>query len=288
MTMVRPRRSALYLPGSNARALEKAATLPADCLILDLEDAVAPEAKELARKQIAEAVGARAFGRREVLIRINATDTPYWRDDLAAAIAAAPDGILVPKVSAPGQLADLAERCGNGAPPLWAMIETPLAMLNLAAIAGWTHNRARLGGFVAGTNDLAREAGIALVPGRAPMLALLTQIVIAARAYGLAVLDGVFNTIGDEPGLAAECAQARAFGFDGKTLIHPNQIATCNAAFTPDAAGLARARKIVEAFDLPENAGNGALKVDGQMVEKLHAEIALRVIAAAEAANAAD
>lgn len=285
--MLKPRRSALYLPGSNARALDKARTLAADCLILDLEDAVAPEAKETARAQVAEAVAARPFGRREVIIRVNGLDTEWGAADLVAAVRARPDGILLPKISSAAQLSAFAAKVGNGV-PLWAMIETPLAILNLAAIASWRGEQAKLAGFVAGTNDLAREASIALVAGRAPMQSILTQIVIAARAYGLAVLDGVFNALGDDAGLQRECAQAREFGFDGKTLIHPGQIDICNRAFTPDADTLARARKIVAAFDLPENAGKGAIKVDGQMVERLHAEIAMRTIAAAEAAAAID
>lgn len=279
--MIRPRRSALYLPGSNVRALEKARTLAADVLILDLEDAVAPDQKDIARQQAAQAIATRAFGRREVILRINALDSIWWQNDLQAAIQAKPDGILIPKVNMGNNLDRVAGAMKNASVPLWAMIESPRAILNLPVIASWIHGQQKLAGLVVGTNDIAFEARMALIAGRAPMAPLLAQCVIAARANGLDVLDGVYNKIGDDEGLTAECQQARVFGFDGKTLIHPSQIDICNRAFTPDADEIAQARAIIAAFALPENAGKGALRVDGQMVERLHEEIARRTLALA-------
>ncbi len=284
--MMRARRSALYLPGSNARALEKARTLAADVLILDLEDAVAPDQKDIARQQAAQAIAARGFGRREIILRINALDSIWWQDDLKAATGLRPDGLLLPKVNMVDDLDRVANALNGAIIPLWAMIESPRAILNLSAIAGWKHGQQKLAGLVVGTNDIAREARMALIAGRAPMAPLLAQCVIAARANGLDVLDGVYNKIGDDEGLAAECQQARDFGFDGKTLIHPSQIDICNRTFTPDADEVARARAIIAAFESPENAGKGALRVDGQMVELLHAEIARRTLALAEAGGA--
>jgi len=285
---VRPRRSALYMPGSNARALEKARTLSADGLILDLEDAVAPDAKETARGQVAAAVRAGGFGRREVLIRINGLDTAWGADDLSAAAAAGPDAILVPKISAPRDLDALGRRLDAlGADPkirIWAMMETPLAMLNagdIAAAARTPHTR--LAGFVMGTNDLAKDTRARIVPGRAPMNSWLMTCVAAARAFGLDILDGVFNDIGNADGFARECAEAHDMGFDGKTLIHPSQIEPCNAAFSPAAAEVDDARRIIAAFELPENKGKGVVKLDGRMVERLHAEAARRTVLIADA-----
>jgi citrate lyase subunit beta/citryl-CoA lyase len=285
---VRPRRSELYMPGSNARALEKARTLGADGLILDLEDAVAPDAKDAARTQVCEAVRAGGFGRREVLIRINGLDTAWGADDLAAATAARPDAILVPKVSDPGDLEGLGRRLdARWADPkirIWAMMETPLAVLNareIAAAARAPHSR--LAGFVMGTNDLAKDTRAKILPGRAPMNPWLMTCVAAARAFGLDILDGVFNDIGNAEGFARECAEARDMGFDGKTLIHPSQIEPCNAAFSPTQAEVDEARKIIAAFDLPENQGKGVVKLDGRMVERLHAEAARRTVLIAEA-----
>ena len=284
---IRPRRSMLYMPGSNARAIEKARELPADGVILDLEDAVAPEAKAQARELVVQALQKGGFGGREVLVRINGLDTAWWRDDLAVA-AAGPDALLLPKVSTPEQLRELARHfVGVGAEArirVWAMMETPLAMLNARDIAAAALDPAtRLAGFVMGTNDLAKETRARIVPGRAPMLPWLTACVAAARAYGLAILDGVYNELGDLEGFAAECEQARDLGFDGKTLIHPQQIAPCNAAFSPAPEEVAWARKIIAAFDLPENAGKGVIQIEGRMVERLHAEMARQVVAIAEA-----
>lgn len=273
---IRPRRSVLYMPGSNARALEKARTLAADALILDLEDAVAPDAKEMARAQVCEAVKAKGFGKREVIVRVNALSTPWGRADLDAAVAAGPDAILLPKVSSPR---DLEIDC---ALPLWAMIETPLAILNIAAIAG----SSRLACFVMGTNDLIKEIRGHHTADRANLSAALGLSVAAARAHGLAVIDGVFNDIQDADGFVAQCRQARSYGFDGKTLIHPSQLEPCNAVFAPSADEVAAARAVIAAFALPENKGKGAIKLDGRMVELLHAEIARRTVALADAIEA--
>jgi citrate lyase subunit beta/citryl-CoA lyase len=284
---VRPRRSVLYMPGSNARALEKSRELPADCLILDLEDAVAPEAKAAARDAVVKALRT-GFGDREVLVRINGLDTRWWVEDLDAVAAARPDAVLVPKISDPGQLQDLAARIVDiGTDPrvrVWAMMETPLAMLNVGAIAAAAlDSETRLAGFVMGTNDLAKDTRAKIVPGRAPMLPWLMNCVAAARAYGLDILDGVFNDLGNADGFAAECRQANDLGFDGKTLIHPNQIEPCNAVFSPSAEEVATARKMIAAFELPENKDKGVIQIDGRMVERLHAEMARRTVAIADA-----
>jgi len=285
---VRPRRSVLYMPGSNARALEKARSLPADGVILDLEDAVAPDAKAEARKQVAEAVKAGGFGAREVFIRVNAIDTPWHAEDLNAAAHAAPDGILVPKISNPGQLEMLGQRLldmgTDHKTRIWAMIETPIAIFNSQAIAAAAKDsETRLAGFVLGTNDLAKETGARQVPGRWTMLPWLTTCVLAARAYGIAVLDGVYNNLGDAEGFVRECEQARDLGMDGKTLIHPNQIGPCNDVFSPGAEEVAQAKKIIAAFDLPENRDKGVVQLDGRMVERMHADIARRTVAIADA-----
>jgi citrate lyase subunit beta/citryl-CoA lyase len=283
---VRPRRSVLYMPGSNARALEKARELPADVLILDLEDAVAPEAKATARGLIQNAVR-QGFGDREVVIRINGLDTRWWVDDLHTVAACRPDAVLVPKISDPHQLQDLAARIVDmGTDPhirVWAMMETPLAMLNVAAIAAAAHDsETRLTGFVMGTNDLAKDTRARIVPGRAPMLPWLMSCVAAARAYGLDILDGVYNDLGNADGFAAECRQARDLGFDGKTLIHPRQIEACNEAFSPAPDEVDAARKIIAAFDLPENRDKGVIQIEGRMVERLHADMARRTVEIAD------
>jgi citrate lyase subunit beta / citryl-CoA lyase len=284
---VRPRRSVLYMPGSNARAMEKARELPADAVILDLEDAVAPDAKAKARELIGKALKDGGFGRREVVVRVNGLDTAWWADDLAIA-AAGPDAVLVPKVSTPAQFRQVAERLAAvGAAPqlrVWAMMETPLAMLNVRDIAAAALDpAARLAAFVMGTNDLAKDTRARIVPGRAPMLPWLMTCVAAARAFGLDILDGVYNDLGNAEGFAAECRQAHDLGFDGKTLIHPQQIAPCNAAFSPAPEEVEWARKIIAAFDLPQNADKGVIQIDGRMVERLHAEMARRTVAIADA-----
>ena len=288
---IRPRRSVLYMPGSNARAIEKARTLPADAVILDLEDSVAPDAKAAARKQVAEAVTAGGFGTREVIVRINGLDTQWWLDDLDAIAKAKPAAVLVPKISKPGNLEDVAERLVDISADhkirVWAMMETPLAMLNAGEIAGAARDvETRLAGFVMGTNDLAKDTRAKITPGRAAMLPWLMNCVAAARAFGIDILDGVYNDLGNAEGFAAECAQARDMGFDGKTLIHPNQIEPCNAAFSPGADEVEQAKKIIAAFDLPENKGKGVIQLEGRMVERLHADMARRTVAIADAITA--
>ncbi|MET1416171.1 CoA ester lyase [Roseibium sp. HPY-6] len=285
---IRPRRSALYMPGSNARALEKAKSLDVDCLLLDLEDAVAPDAKDLARTQIGDAVAAGGYGEREVVIRINGLDTPWGESDLRMAVNSTADAILVPKVNAPSDLQRVAHLLSlhnaPGSLQLWAMMETPEAMLNAAAIGACGQDpEIRLSCFVMGTNDLAKETRARLTPGRAAMVPWLMTCVAAARAGGIDILDGVYNAFQDEEGFALECAQGVDMGMDGKTLIHPKQLAPCHAAFSPSESDVAWARKINDAFDLPENADKGAIQVDGKMVERLHAEMGKRVIMIADA-----
>lgn len=281
MTAARPRRSVLYLPASNARAVDKARSLPCDVVILDLEDAVAPDAKAEARAGAVAAVAAGGFGGREVVIRVNGLDTPWGADDLAAAAAARPDAVLTPKISAPEDLAAVRAALGAGL-PLWAMIETCAAMFRLDAL-GAASKAAGVEAWVIGSNDLAKEMRCALTPGREPLLTALSMSLMAARAHRLVILDGVFNEIADGEGLAAQCAQAAAFGFDGKTLIHPSQVDAANAAFTPDPAAVAWARTVAAAFEAPEAAGRGVLKVEGRMVERLHYAEAKRLIGVADA-----
>ena len=285
---IRPRRSVLYMPGSNARALEKAKTLAADALILDLEDSVASEVKNSARAQVLAAVKAGGFSPREVAVRVNALDSAWGLDDLAAVAAAEPDAIVLPKVSSPHDLLVAGRMVSElGAPAslrLWAMIETPLSIVGAREIAAAARDPVtRLQVLVLGTNDLAKETRARIVPGRLPMLGWLSTAIAAARAYGLDVIDGVYNDLDDPQGFARECAEGRDLGFDGKTLIHPSQIAPANAAFSPSQAEIAQARKIVAAFEAPENRDKGALALDGRMVERLHAEIVRRTVALAEA-----
>jgi citrate lyase subunit beta/citryl-CoA lyase len=286
--MTRPRRSLLFMPGSNARALEKARNLPADGLILDIEDSVAPEAKAKAREQIAEAIAAKGFGKREVWIRTNSLDTAWWADDVAMAGKAKPDGILVPKVSSVADLDEIGDRLqAIGADPsikVWAMIETARGVLDADQLAAASRDpKTRLAGFVFGPNDISRETRIKMQPGRAAMIPMITHCILATRAHGLEILDGPYSDIGNVDGFALECAQARDLGFDGKTLIHPSHIVACNAIFTPPAEEVAEARKIIAAFEQPENASRGAIQLDGRMVERLHAEMARRTIEIADA-----
>jgi citrate lyase subunit beta/citryl-CoA lyase len=285
---LRPRRSVLYMPGSNTRAIEKARTLPADAVILDLEDSVAPDAKAVARRQVLDAVAAGGFGAREVIIRINGLDTPWWIDDLDAVAKARPDAVLVPKVAGPKLLEDVADRLVDISADhrirVWAMMETPLAVLKAGEIAAAAQDvETRLVGFVMGTNDIAKETRAKITPGRAAMLPWLMTCIAAARAYGLEILDGVFNDLGNSEGFARECAEARDMGFDGKTLIHPSQIEPCNAAFSPSQDEVTQARKIIAAFQQPENRDKGVVQLDGRMVERLHAEMARRTVAISEA-----
>jgi citrate lyase subunit beta/citryl-CoA lyase len=289
--MIGPRRSLLFMPGSNARALEKGRNLPADGIILDLEDSVAPDAKAMAREQIAKAIAARGFGKREVLVRVNALDSPWWIDDVTMAGTARPDGILFPKISSAGDLKTIADRLsGIGADTsirVWAMIETARAVLHAEELAAASRESGmRLSGFVFGPNDISRETRIRMQPGRAAMIPMIMHCILAAHAYGLEILDGPYSDFTNVDGFGHECAQGRDLGFDGKTLIHPGQIDACNAIFTPAAEEVAQARKIIAAFERPENASRGAIQIDGQMVERLHADMARRTIAIADAIGA--
>ena len=281
-----PRRSCLYMPGSNARALEKAKNLNVDVVILDLEDSVAPDAKLEARTMVCDAVAAGGFGEREVVIRVNGHDTEWGRDDMRAAIAAKPDAVLAPKVNSATDVTTLRAIMKDGTetelPFLWAMIETPIAILNVREIASIA-NEAQLSAFVMGTNDLAKEMRVSPTVDRMAFQFALSASVMAARAFDITVIDGVFNDIKDETGFAAECAQGNAMGFDGKTLIHPAQINACNSVFSPTPEAVDRARAIITAFDDPANKGKGVIKVDGKMTELLHLEDARRLLALADA-----
>ncbi len=288
MTAIRPRRSVLYMPGSNARALEKARSLAADGIIIDLEDAVAPDAKDAARGQAIAAVEAGGYGRREVVIRANSLGTPWGEADIRAAAASGADAVLLPKVQSAADVeAARALLKAAGAPPalaLWAMMETPLAVLNAAEIAAsGPVDPFPLTVFVMGTNDLAKETRASLGGGRIGMLAWLSTCIAAARPFGIDVLDGVYNSIGDEAGFRAECEQGRLLGMDGKTLVHPTQVAPCNSVFSPASEEVAWARRIIDAFALPENAGKGVIMVEGRMAEIMHADMARRTVGIADA-----
>jgi|SRR5579859_120176 len=277
----RPRRSVLYLPGSNGRAIEKVRALACDVVVLDLEDSVAPEAKVAARELACEAVKLGGFGSREILIRTNGLDTPWGADDLAAAALARPDAVLVPKVSSPADLAAYRRVLGQET-SLWAMIETCQAILNLDGL-GQASRAHAVRCWVIGANDLVKEMACRPGADRAPLQPALALGVMAARAYGLGIIDGVYNDIPDIEGLVRECAQGADLGFDGKSLIHPTHLEAANRAFAPTAGAVAWARTVVSAFESPANAEKGVLKVDGRMVERLHLEQARRVIAIAEA-----
>ena len=283
-TTVRPRRSVLYMPGSNARALEKGRSLPADGLILDLEDAVAPDAKAAARDTIAQALAAGGYGGRELIVRVNGLGTPWGYDDLRMAAAIGADAVLLPKVESADAVrqAEAVLRAA-GAPvgqTIWCMMETPLGILNVKEIAGASP---AVGALVLGTSDLAKDLHAAHTAQRLPMITSLGLCLLAARAYGLAVLDGVHLDLNDDEGFAASCRQGRELGFDGKTLIHPKTIAACNAAFAPDADEIAQAHRIIAAHAEAAAAGKGVVLVDGKLVENLHVENARRLVALAEA-----
>jgi citrate lyase subunit beta/citryl-CoA lyase len=284
----RPRRSALYMPASNAKAIDKARTLDCDVVILDLEDAVAPDAKDLARQQAVEAVKAGGFGRREVVIRANGLDTPWGAADLKAAAEVGPDAVLVPKVNDGAGVAayDAALKSAPAKTALWAMIETCRSLFRLEDIAA-ARTSTRLTTWVMGTNDLAKEMRARQTPGREPFNAALGLAVAAARAYDLTILDGVYNAIDDDAGLEAICEQGVDFGFDGKTLIHPRQVDICNRIFSPQSADVAFAQAVIAAFALPENAGKGAIRVEGRMAELLHLSQAQRLVAVDAAISAA-
>ena len=285
---VRPRRSVLYMPGANKRALEKAKTLPADSLILDLEDSVAPEAKAEARDSVCAAVKAGGYGHRELVIRVNAIETPWGMDDLRAAVAAAPDAILVPKVSQPGDIVTAAKVLGSvhapGKTRLWAMMETPKSMLNAREIAALgTEPEHRLACLVMGTNDLLKESRARALHNRIAVVPWLAMTLVAARAFGLDILDGVYNDFRDDKGFREECEHGRTLGMDGKTLIHPSQVTPCNEIFSPTDEEVTWSRAIIAAFDDPENDHKGVITVDGKMVERLHLAMAERTVAIADA-----
>ncbi len=284
---MRPRRSVLYMPGANERALEKAKTIPADALILDLEDAVAPEAKADARERVCAAAASGSYGQREVAIRVNGIGTPWHNDDLRAAAAAGPAAVVVPKINSADDVHAIERALQAGGAPehttIWAMLETPVAILHAEEI---TTSSARLSVLVMGTNDLAKELRAEHVPGRAPLLAGLSLAVLATRLAGKEILDGVYNTVADLEGFGAECRQAREFGFDGKTLIHPTQVAPCNTAFAPTQDEIALSREIIDAFEAAQNDGRGVVTVRGRMIENLHVEQARRVLAVAAAIGA--
>ncbi|MCL2418710.1 MAG: CoA ester lyase [Conexibacteraceae bacterium] len=274
-------RSALYMPGANERALEKARELPADALILDLEDAVAPDAKAQARERVCEAARSGAYGQRTVTIRVNAIGTEWHDADLAAAGAAGPDAILVPKVGSAGDVLDVeAALVRAGAPDrtrIWTMLETPAAVLQAAEIAGAS---ARLSVLVVGTNDLLKELFAEATPGRESLQTSLALCLLGARTAGKAILDGVYNDVRDTEGFEAECLQGRRLGFDGKTLIHPGQIEICNRVFSPSEQEVAQAHRVIEAFEAAD--GAGVVTLDGRMIENLHVESAKRVLSLAQ------
>ena len=271
---IRPYRSVLYIPGSKPRALEKAKTLPVDAVIFDLEDAVSVEEKDNARDTLAAALKEGGYGGRVKIVRINGFDTPWGKDDAKAAATMDCDGVLLPKVSSPADLDALAEITGDM--PLWAMMETPRGMLNAAEIAA----HPKLQGMVMGTNDLAKELQTRFRADRLPMMAGLGLCLLAAKAEGLIIVDGVYNAFKDDDGLRLESSQGRDMGFDGKTLIHPGQIEDTHRCFRPTVAELDRAARIVAAFTDPENAGKGVINLDGDMVERLHLDAARALLSA--------
>ena len=279
-TAFRPRRSVLYMPSSNERALEKAKTIPCDALILDLEDAVAPDAKPQARENACAAAQSGEYGHREITIRVNGMDTQWYADDIAAAAKAGPDAIVVPKVSSAEQVHQLVDAMEKGGAPdkttLWAMVETPIAMLRAEEIAAASE---RLSVLVMGTNDLNKELYAQFTPDRGPLLTGLGLCLLAARAYGKAIVDGVYNDVKDPEGFAAECKQGRQMGFDGKTLIHPGQVEPANAAFAPSEADVDHSRRVLEAWDAAVAEGKGVATVDGRLIENLHVETAKRILA---------
>ena len=281
---LRPRRSVLYMPGANERALEKAKTIPADSLILDLEDAVAPDAKPDARDRVCAAASSGEYGLKEVTIRVNGLDTQWGADDLRAAAGAGPAAVVVPKISSVADIAAVEKALESGGAPdstrIWAMLETPSGLFDARAIA---RSSERLAVLVMGTNDIAKELHAEHVPGRQPLLFALSTCLLAAREAGKVILDGVYNDIKNEEGFEAECVQGREMGFDGKTLIHPSQVDPCNRVFAPSEDEVEQARRIIAAFEEAEREGKGVVTVDGRMVENLHVENARRALAVADA-----
>ena len=289
--IVRPRRSVLYMPGANERALEKAKSLPADSLILDLEDSVAPEAKSAARDNVCAAVKNGGYGRRELVIRVNAVETAWGMDDLRAAASVAPDAILVPKVSNAGDIVTVSKVLDAIAAPektrVWAMMETPSSVLNARFIAALGADKeTRLVCLVMGTNDLLKESRARAMHNRIAVVPWLAMTIVAARAYGLDVLDGVYNDFRDEAGFREECEHGRTLGMDGKTLIHPSQVVPCNQVFSPTEEEVSWSRKIIAAFEDPVNARKGVIELEGKMVERLHRVMARRTVAIADTIEA--
>jgi len=286
-TDLRPRRSVLYMPGANERALEKAKGIPADALIFDLEDAVSPDAKPEARDRVCAAASSGGYGLREVVIRVNGLATPWGADDLQAAAAAGPAAVLVPKIDGASDIAEVERRLeAGGAPPstrIWAMLETPAGIFAAREIATASE---RLTVLVMGTNDIAKELHAEQLPGRQPLQHALSTCLLAARLAGKVILDGVYNDIKDADGFEAECLQGRAMGFDGKTLIHPSQVDPCNRVFAPDAGQVAEAREVIAAFEAAEAEGKGVVTVNGRMIENLHVDNARRALALDEAITA--
>jgi citrate lyase subunit beta/citryl-CoA lyase len=276
-------RSVLYMPSSNARALEKAKSIPADGIIFDLEDAVAPDAKELAREQACAAVGSGEYGGRSLTIRCNGLDTPWGADDLTAAATTGAAAVVIPKVSSAAHLGMVNNALEKAGAPdslsVWAMVETPAAIFAVRDIASYE----RVSVLVLGTNDLAKELRAALIPGRAPLLPALATTLLAAREAGIAVLDGVYNDVKDLDGFAAECVQGMQMGFDGKTLIHPTQVEVANRVWAPSDAEVSHAQRVIEAFEEAERDGRGVVTVDGRMIENLHVDNARRTLAVAAA-----
>lgn len=282
-----PRRSALYMPGANEKALEKAKSLPCDAIIFDTEDSVAPDMKAHARDMVAAAVRSGEYGNRELTIRVNGLDTAWFGDDIASASAAAPSGIVVPKVNSAADVLTIEAAMNDAGAPehtkIWAMLETPWAMERALEIASASD---RLAVLVMGTNDMAKELRAALVPGRHPLLWGLGRCVNAARAAGKVILDGVYNNVKDPDGFAAECTQGAEMGFDGKTLIHPTQVEPANAAFMPSETEIEYSRRVIEAFEAGIAEGKGVITVDGRMIENLHVDNARRALAIADAVAA--
>ena len=281
----RPRRSVLYMPAANARALEKAKELPCDAIIFDLEDAVAPESKELAREQAVAAVTSGEYGSRELTIRCNGLNTPWGSEDLAAAGAAAPAAVVIPKVDSTAYLGEIAARldsAGAVATSIWAMVETPTGILDVRQLA----SHARVEALVLGTNDLARELRAPLIAGRGNLLPHLMTTILAAREAGKVVLDGVYNDVRDADGFAAECRQGVELGFDGKTLVHPSQVQPANDAWSPSDEEIEWSRRVIDAYAAAEAEGRGVVTVDGRMIEHLHVAMARRTLALADAIDA--
>ena len=280
---LRPRRSVLYMPAANARALEKAQGIACDAIIFDLEDAVAPDAKDLARQQACAAVTSGLYGTKELTIRCNGLDTPWGAADLAAAATARPAAVVIPKVSSVAYLEHISAALGRAGAPattkIWAMVETPEAIFNVRAIAAFP----RVAALVIGTNDLAKELRAQLIPGRAPLMSHLATALLAAREASKVILDGVYNDVRNAEGFEAEAQQGFDMGFDGKTLIHPSQVDPTNAIWAPSVADIEYARRVIEAFEGAEAEGKGVVTVDGRMIENLHVDNARRVLAVSEA-----